>query len=433
MNLEGILVAFNMEQLGVMARGTKNLRSDLPANATLNSWNDLMKNLGIKLKDNKTLQDRGMKMGLTSATINVAATYIAKLLKLQSETVTEQEAQCRAILSSILDKSNLSKDNCTFSDQEEHLLTVLGGIGNCEPKKNEGLLTTYLLLEPKYHYQVQLPKWISAEDKLELDKKNMALDFVRDFVKDSPDKSYEAMIPLLLNLVNDDQDFFSEQTTPILSPNTLNKLIDISGIIFHLMPQESYEEEFWNVIDVKVTSESRLKTQTLNILNANGASALLSAFNREEDKRLAEMEATGFVNSMVKNFMNSKFAEDSPLIKELMGVEDNPQSVHQLLYLKNLIGHLVGVSQRPVFDPHTHTLDLNLLQKPCEKVLEVLFNHVTPNCLVNEVVNMVNNNFEQNRKILAPLLEDKFWGKDGRLTREGALTLLIQQNYFIKT
>ncbi|HEV8051251.1 MAG TPA: hypothetical protein VGP47_02070 [Parachlamydiaceae bacterium] len=356
---------------------------------------------------------------------------------MQGEIVSEPEAHWKAVFSSILDTNTDTKENFYLNDQQEALLTALGGIGHCGPKKKEGILAAYLILEPKYRYDVKLPEWRTAEDTQELEAKNAAMDMVRNFVQNNPDKPTQAKA--LMSLVNANQSFLNDTQIaelgsayilpPPLQSDTYNKIMENSNEILSLVPQESYEEEFWDSISIKVQEGPKSSTKHIEVLNENGALALINAFEQEENKKIAEEKSIQFVANMVKHFMDTQFAADNDILKELTGVDVMPQGVHQMLYLKNLIGNRVGVSQTPEWDPHTGVLYDDLLETSPTDALNTFFKHVTPDRLADEIVSVVNAKIDENRKILAPLLEDKYWNDSdpAGLTRLGAVALLSNE------
>ena len=65
---------------------------------------------------------------------------------------------------------------------------------------------------------------------------------------------------------------------------------------------------------------------------------------------------------------------------------------HQAIYLKNIIGPVLGLHHEVIFDRHTGMLYDSLVNKTREEVLEIFFRHMTPQVLVNELVKLTNNN-----------------------------------------
>jgi len=401
---EGSPISINIAQLGEMARGSKIEREALP-NVTRKQFDDLLKGLEGKSDDPK-MQETLTKLGTTWHGIMEAVGYLRGLLDLQGENVSDAEAQWRAILSSILEKPNVPREGFYFTEQEDELVTALGGIGHCGPKKNEGIQTAYLLLNPKYQYQLKLSKWVSAEEQLEIEDKIAAMDFVRAFIKSQPDPIPEAMAPHFASFINEN-------------------LREGTGYINRLFPELTQNYDFWDLADDDISL----------LMNENGALDVLKAFKEEEETIAAEEKAISFVSGIVKHFMDQQFVADNAIIKELTGVEDMPQGVHQLLYLRNLIGHFVGVSRGPVFDPHTQVLYDNLLSFSRDKVsrdkaLDVFFKHVTPESLIDEVVSVVNSAPKENKAILAPIMgEFRKEGENAGLTRRDAVALLTRMNF----
>ena len=404
--VEGVSVAIHMPQLIEMARGSKINRSQLPKNVTKQVWDNLFQALENKVKDSPVANETLKNLNSSWNEVSEAVPYLSGLLSLQGENVSDPEAQWRAILSSILEKNHAPRKDFYFTEQEEALITVLAGIGHCGPKKNEGILTNYLLLDPKYHYQIKPPKWRSAEKTKELEGKEAAINFIRKFIQPHEGKTIEEKAALFKELINNQEDIekFHKNTAIIL-------------------PFASAED--WDVFDVE---NEKGETLWLTRLTDEGAISVLKAFTQEEDKQAAEERAAQFVTGIIKNLMDSQFASDNEIIQELTGVSDMPQGVHQVLYMKNLIGHLVGVSRGPVFDRYTGVLYDHLLAIPRDEVLKIFFKHVTPERLIDEVVLVVNLNLKENRALLAPLLEEGS-SKDGSFTRQEAMSLLNQLDF----
>ncbi len=117
-------------------------------------------------------------------------------------------------------------------------------------------------------------------------------------------------------------------------------------------------------------------------------------------------------------------------MQDLTGSPEIQQGAHQAIYLKNLIGGLVGVSQSVTFDRHTGTLYDQLLVKGRDEVLELLLTkYVTPESYVKEIVRVVNALPEENKQLLKSFLGNEFWDEGVGLNPQGALRLLEQLNF----
>ena len=74
-------------------------------------------------------------------------------------------------------------------------------------------------------------------------------------------------------------------------------------------------------------------------------------------------------------------------MQELTEEPDDVQEVpHQAIYLKNIIGPVIGLLHEVLFDRHTGMLYDALVKKSREEVLEIFFRHMTPQVLVKELV-----------------------------------------------
>ena len=130
--------------------------------------------------------------------------------------------------------------------------------------------------------------------------------------------------------------------------------------------------------------------------------------------------------------MQAQFLGENEIMNELTGASQILQSVHQSLYMQNVIGHLVGVSEEPGFDWFTALILDKLFEKTAEEMLKVFFKHVTPKTVVEDLVqNLQRAPIEVRNALQFVLLDDKFFeDKDACLINEaGALELLTGAGY----
>ena len=107
------------------------------------------------------------------------------------------------------------------------------------------------------------------------------------------------------------------------------------------------------------------------------------------------------------------------------------QGSHHSIYLKNIIGSLVGASNGVTFDRHTNVLYDKLVERERNDVLKIFFKYVTPESFVDEIVRVVNEDLAKNKELLKPFIKEEFWdeGETQGLSRRGALSLLKELHY----
>ncbi|NGX59629.1 MAG: hypothetical protein KR126chlam3_00782 [Chlamydiae bacterium] len=97
----------------------------------------------------------------------------------------------------------------------------------------------------------------------------------------------------------------------------------------------------------------------------------------------------GVISETVIEELSKKFTK-SLITRVLGGVEDIKELPHQELYVRNLIGPVVGLPHRVTFDPHTLVLYDDLTIKTREEVLDVFYEDFTPDVLVQALHKKVN-------------------------------------------
>jgi len=386
-------IMINMERLESLTYNSSITRDELPPLATIKAFDQLIQDLFFKFKKNSKENDIALKnLKVTEASIEAGIPYLRNLLSSVSEKVSEPEFKLRAVLNSILHESDENKENFYFTNQESALITVLSGIGNCGPKKNEGVATAYELIDAKYKYTIRLPKWISAEDALDKNERNESIQFVKNFVLEN---SQEAIL----------------------------ESVNSGGLMYlHAMRLFSLDKKFWEW-DVAL-SEFKSSSDGMSYVLKESAALTLSNI-----PIIFEI-----INQTVKGMMQAQFLGENELMQQLTGTSDIKESVHQALYIQNLIGHLVGVAPSPTFDWHTGLLNDELVQKDREAVLKVFFKRVTPETMVKELAHALNNSSAEIKKSLLNVLsEDKFFNdrNAGLINDVAALELLTTAGYLI--
>jgi len=398
MIIHGRAFAINMDQLKKLKKAAALKREDLPENATVEAFSLLISSLSEKFKQDKDKTDTFLKnLEATLGELKAPISYLKELLILNGETVTEPESKWRAVLNSILNENNETENDCFFTNQERSLITTLKGIGHCIPKRNEGIAAAYEIMNPKFRYKINLSKWESAEDKAATNEKIEALKFIGDFILDKPNNTF---------------DEFKE---------SINKGGELLSHAANILPKS---KEYWEWDDAfnDFEFDSNLIYPQIN---DKGALTVMKS-------PVATRKITSFTNQTIKSLMQAQFLGENEILNELTGASQILQSVHQSLYIQNVIGHHVGLSEEAGFDWFTALIFDQLFEKTAEEMLEVFFKHVTPKAVVENLVQNLNSAPSDVKNALQfVLLDDKFFeDKDSCLINEaGAIELLTEAKY----
>jgi len=406
MEIDGTSLRIDMTGLKAMAQGTVVKREDLPKNVNRAAFENLINNLSEKVRNDpegakKAFEPLGLTWRAFSAALNDPEQHLARMLDLSGEEVSDSEAKWRAVLSSILDKKTDGRPGEWFTEQEESFVLNMMGIYNCSGGKNLGIAQTYETLELKYKYPVVMSVPMSVEEIEAGAQKRESIDFFKKFIEDNPGKTSDEMPKALADYVNekDHRKERGEKFNPLIQ--------DISW------EEDEHYKFDENDIDILITEK--------------GALSLLEAVERDTNfEPVKELIAQA-----LKKVITDQFSGANELMKELTGTSNFSQGVHQAIYLKNLIGALVGITNEITFDRYTGTLNDNLLNRDRDEVLKIFFKYITPKSFVSALERVVNEQPEENRKLLKAFLSNESWDEKGTLNQKGALELL-EQFHFLK-
>lgn len=399
MELEGNQVFINMAQLEALSQGSSVTRDDLPQNVTLESFNQLTNALKDKVEKNPDLANDALKAlheDIDWTTINYPIftdpkQQLVNYLKQAGKKVSETEAKWRAVLSNVLDKNNNLEDSKFFTEREEVFILTMMGIQNCEGGKAAGIAASYDLLSPQYKYKINLSKPMGPMEQQEHKERLEGIDIIKKFVAENPKITRENRSHALTKYVNDN-------------------LGTVLGKINRLITDEDTQYDMDDGFNVT--------------LNEKGAKDLLTLVEKEAQKPAVNE----FLSQTIQRLMAAQFTGTNDMVEVLSGMPKNQisQGAHYSIYLKNLIGQQVGVSREVVFDNYTGALNDQFVNKERDEVLKVFFQYITPQSFVDEVVNAVNENPVENKKLLSAYLGDEFWSGDSppKLNPQGALILL---------
>ena len=394
MKIENVTVAINMAQLEAMSKGTKIKREDLPKNVTREAFDKLTNGLRDKIegKDGpeivlgaeKYLDDNFQTTGtkILYPIFDDSEKFLTKLLDLSEENVSETEAKWRAVLNNILSKKADKVASHVFTEQEETFISTMMRIQTCGPGKAEGIAIVYEMLDNQYRYNIALSAPETVEEQMNKPKRQAAIMLIRKFIDDNPNLKAEDRPKSLAAFVND-----------------IEHRREYAGMVNSLVGEDKY----WNDDEEDETSLDML-------LNEKGASALLEIVeSKERPEKIKPIQE--FIGQVIQKLMASVTGSNA-LMNELTNTTNIPEAAHHAIYLKNLIGHLVGISHGVFFDRNTGLLNDLLVSKERDEVLNAFFIYVTPESFVDEVVKNVNKDPINNKELLKPLLGDEFWNKD---------------------
>ncbi len=170
---------------------------------------------------------------------------------------------------------------------------------------------------------------------------------------------------------------------------------------------------------------------------------LKMAMPKTERESHESSRVTEFVfNNVVQKKLSQQFSGTNKLMQELVGKRVVRQASHQALYLKNLIGHLVGLFHSLTFDRHGGIVYDSLLDKSPVEILKIFYQHFTPQVVIaalqEEVKRTLSSKdmslFNDINAFLTDRDMGKVWDLDGKsnplgLTPFAALELLKECGY----
>ncbi len=381
-------LGINIKQLQGMSTEIK--RIDLPQHASLEVFKELIKTLKIKIKSstNQKLADEALrKLTASWSEVHDASLFLEGVMEYTPvEYVTDREAQWRAVLSCILSIDATEKENQFFTDREEALICNMMSIQSCPAGKIYGIATLYQNLASAYRYKQSMHFPVSPSEAFFLLTIENSLVKVRACVEKLIKKvSEESLVGELLLKMNRKMSKYSAIITPLLQ-----------------------DYIYWTNEDCKE-------------ITLIGAQELIDRIYQDDAKE----PLFGFVSSAVLKFLEAQFTEGNALLRELVGLKEgeeiSPQAAHQVLYLKNLIGHHIGIrqKQKPIFDRYIGNIPESLIQKDLNEVLAIFFKYVTPQSLIQELVRTAQLYPEEYKSLFKTFLGVE------KLDEKGALKLLI--------
>lgn len=146
----------------------------------------------------------------------------------------------------------------------------------------------------------------------------------------------------------------------------------------------------------------------------------------------------------IQEFIKEK---DPSLLSWLFGKQEPiSELAHQSIYLKNALSHIIGYVHDIQFDPSTGMIHDALFIKEVRELLEIFYRHFTPELLINNLKEKVDrdNPYKTNMPLFSSLnnlvgAQASDWEVDeedeptGKITRKGAVDLLINSGYLLES
>ncbi len=166
----------------------------------------------------------------------------------------------------------------------------------------------------------------------------------------------------------------------------------------------------------------------------------LEAMTSTDEERQALL-AKETISNHVQDFLLAQFSGTNAPAQELTGTSTPAEGVHQGLFMKNMIGPLVGLHHRVSFDRHTGVLYDMLVKASREEILEVFYRHVKPQQLVEYVHQQllleIDLNTAEGRSLFNSLNtlaapDNEIWNEeDYSLTEQGVFNIIKSVGFII--
>lgn len=155
----------------------------------------------------------------------------------------------------------------------------------------------------------------------------------------------------------------------------------------------------------------------------------------------------GFFCSILQNLVEGMFSGTNDLMKEICCTEDVEQAVHQGLYLRNLIGDLVGSAYKIKFDINAGIYYENLLALSRQNALDIFYKHANNNLasFIHYVTIKINETIGKKEGLpiynqLVEILKDQISkgifeldeDDQPKLTQEGVVLLLVKMEALLQ-
>jgi hypothetical protein len=397
--IAGYDVCMNMKAFEEMSLSAIIERKEVPEEATLKAYDLLLSNLTEKYENspknfNAALNDLNPDLSWITISQKSSLITLRGLLTLTGEQVNEVEARWRKVLANILAKSTEELKGNFFTEQEQVLLTTQYAIQACSIGIRGGIEDAYQSLPSSFKYKSCCFSFKTDGELLQEVNQKSALEFLCNWI--DPDLNLEDLSLLLLKE----------------NPKTL--IERLPSLIGH-------DLSFWNVTSTLESDPLDDPFAEWHLTPKGSKAALHAAFKTKEQVRAVLFP---ILSEFIEGIFNRG---NDAVIKHFVGDIEIKQGVHQSLYIKNLIGHAVGLSKHISKDPHVACIYEELTNASVNEVLEVFFEKHPLNHFMKEVIRVINQDPINYRKSLPPYFDrPEFWDIENNLTLQGSLELFIQ-------
>jgi hypothetical protein len=91
------------------------------------------------------------------------------------------------------------------------------------------------------------------------------------------------------------------------------------------------------------------------------------------------------VVQVIYDLLDALFSDQSDMVKEMLGRPTDPQMVHQVQYIRNLLAPHVGLIHEYAYDRHSRCIDPQLEEKDLPTMLRIFFSHFNLEKLIDQV------------------------------------------------
>jgi len=416
--LNGYIVSVNMAQIRAISN-ERIKREDLPADATVENWNQIVNEFLNKIQNNHKIIDSlashlqhtdfnvsEFVSSIKMTTVSDGENFLIKLLESTSLVPSNAEAKFKKIVSYIWNRNHYPRINNDFTEREEAFIIAMTLIKHCSQGKTQGIDAYYNTFDEKDKYSMKLATPKTVTEKLEEDDRIESINYVKSWLRSNSEEKKQSVPDKFLNLLNSSWGqgkAIQNAELPLKKKVALLKNFAIKDT------RESSEklkgladnEEFYDISD----------DDFQYALNVKGAEKVLKLFDQYQAKEFV----LAFVTQVVRKFIDNHFTGSGFLMQELTGETVVSQPPHQLPYLKNLIGVHLGTTHEIIFDQYTGCISYTMLQRSREEILDIFFKHASPNSMVKDLIQEVNAEIDISKNasklFLDFLSEDEFWTK----------------------
>ncbi len=213
--LQGFNVAINMTQIKAISN-ERIKREDLPADATVENWNQIVNAFLNKIQNNHKIHGSLFRFiqhtefttaseflaSVSMTTVNDKEKFLTQLLESKSSVPSNTEAKFKKIVSYIWNKNHNLRINNDFTEREEAFIIAMSLIKHCSQGKTQGIDAYYNTFDDKDKYSTKLATPKTVEQRLEEKDKNKGRKFVKSWLNSTAEEKKQSFPDKLFNSVN---------------------------------------------------------------------------------------------------------------------------------------------------------------------------------------------------------------------------------------